>query len=49
MTHVNIHTGYKEPCLPFGGWKNSGNGRPENGQRGIEFFTQEKAIYFMKT
>jgi aldehyde dehydrogenase (NAD+) len=45
LVHVNIHTGYKEPCLPFGGWKESGNGNPENGDEGIEFFTEKKAIY----
>jgi acyl-CoA reductase-like NAD-dependent aldehyde dehydrogenase len=24
MAHVNIHTGFKDPSLPFGGWKESG-------------------------
>lgn len=45
LVHVNIHTGYKEPVLPFGGWKDSGNGRPENERMGIEFFTEMKAVY----
>ncbi|MCX6986090.1 MAG: aldehyde dehydrogenase family protein [Lentisphaerae bacterium] len=46
MAHINVHTGYKDPRFPFGGWKNSGNGRPENGKYGIEFFTETKAVYW---
>jgi len=46
MVHINIHTGFKDPRFPFGGWKNSGNGRPENGRTGIEFFTETKAVYW---
>jgi aldehyde dehydrogenase (NAD+) len=45
MAHVNIHTGYKTPELPFGGWKDSGFGPPENGRTGLEFFVERKAIY----
>ena len=45
LAHVNIHSGYKHPTLPFGGWKNSGYGPPENGRPGIEFFIDWKAVY----
>jgi acyl-CoA reductase-like NAD-dependent aldehyde dehydrogenase len=45
MAHVNIHTGYKHPSLPFGGWKLSGYGLPENSRSGLEFFVARKAIY----
>jgi aldehyde dehydrogenase (NAD+) len=30
LAHVNVHTGYKEPSMPFGGVKQSGAGLPEN-------------------
>ena len=46
MAHVNIHTGYKRPALPFGGWKQSGAGLPENGRSGLEFFVDLKAVYW---
>lgn len=45
MAHVNIHTGFKQPALPFGGWKESGCGLPENGRPGLEFFLDMKAVY----
>jgi len=45
MVHVNIHTGFKDPSLPFGGWKESGFGLPENGRTGLEFFLDRKAVY----
>ena len=45
MAHVNVHTGFKLPALPFGGWKNSGCGLPENGRPGLEFFLEMKAVY----
>ncbi len=45
MAHVHIHTGFKDPALPFGGWKKSGAGLPENSRRGLEFFTDRKAVY----
>ena len=45
LTHVNMMTAYKEPALVFGGTKTSGAGLPEAGQKGIEFFTHEKAVY----
>jgi len=45
LAHVNIHTGYKTPELPFGGWKDSGFGPPENGRSGLEFFVERKAVY----
>jgi aldehyde dehydrogenase (NAD+) len=45
MAHVNIHTGFKVPGLPFGGWKESGFGPPENSRTGLEFFVDLKAVY----
>ena len=45
LAHVNIHTGYKEPSLPFGGIKQSGAGLPENSETGLEFFVDRKAVY----
>jgi acyl-CoA reductase-like NAD-dependent aldehyde dehydrogenase len=45
MAHVNIHTGYKEPSMPFGGIKQSGAGLPENSRTGLEFFIDRKAVY----
>jgi len=48
LTHVNIHSAYKEPQLCFGGYKESGFGLPEAGSTGIEFFQDEKAIYIKK-
>ncbi len=45
LVHVNMHTGYKEPQLPFGGRKASGAGLPEAGEAGIQFYTQHKVVY----
>jgi aldehyde dehydrogenase (NAD+) len=45
LAHVNIHTGYKEPSMPFGGIKQSGAGLPENSRTGLEFFIDQKAVY----
>ncbi len=45
LAHVNIHTGYKEPSMPFGGVKQSGAGLPENARTGLEFFVDQKAVY----
>ncbi len=45
LAHVNVHTGYKEPSLPFGGVKQSGAGLPENSETGLEFFLDRKAVY----
>jgi acyl-CoA reductase-like NAD-dependent aldehyde dehydrogenase len=45
LAHVNVHTGYKEPSMPFGGIKLSGAGLPENSQSGLEFFVDRKAVY----
>lgn len=45
LAHVNIHSGFKTPELPFGGWKDSGAGPPENGQVGLECFVERKAVY----
>ncbi|MDP6523847.1 MAG: aldehyde dehydrogenase family protein [Kiritimatiellia bacterium] len=49
MAHVNIHSGFKTPELPFGGWKDSGFGPPENGLTGLEFFLERKAVYIGAT
>jgi len=45
LAHVNLHTGYKEPSMPFGGFKQSGAGLPENSRSGLEFFVDRKAVY----
>jgi aldehyde dehydrogenase (NAD+) len=45
LVHVNIHTGFKDPGLPFGGWKASGFGLPENSRTGLEFFVDYKSVY----
>jgi aldehyde dehydrogenase (NAD+) len=45
LAHVNVHTGYKEPSMPFGGVKQSGAGLPENSKTGLEFFVDQKAVY----
>jgi aldehyde dehydrogenase (NAD+) len=45
LAHVNVHTGYKEPSMPFGGIKQSGAGLPENSRSGLEFFVDQKAVY----
>ena len=45
LAHVNVHTGYKEPSMPFGGFKQSGAGLPENSATGLEFFVDRKAVY----
>jgi aldehyde dehydrogenase (NAD+) len=45
LAHVNVHTGYKEPSMPFGGFKLSGAGLPENSRSGLEFFVDRKAVY----
>lgn len=48
LTHVNVHSAYKEPQHSFGGVKESGFGLPEAGTTGIQFFQDEKAIYIRK-
>ena len=48
LTHVNVHSAYKEPQLCFGGYKQSGFGLPEAGNLGIQFFQEEKAVYINK-
>jgi acyl-CoA reductase-like NAD-dependent aldehyde dehydrogenase len=45
LAHINVHTGYKEPSMPFGGVKQSGAGLPENSRTGLEFFVDQKAVY----
>src|SRR5262245_6177190 len=45
LAHVNVHTGYKEPSMPFGGVKQSGAGLPENSESGLEAFVARKAVY----
>jgi len=48
LTHVNVHSAYKEPQQCFGGMKESGFGLPEAGSTGIQFFQEEKSIYIRK-
>ncbi len=48
LTHINVHSAYKEPQHSFGGVKESGFGLPEAGTTGIQFFQDEKAIYVRK-
>ena len=48
LAHVNMNSGFKDPSLPFGGWKQSGFGQPENDRTGLEFFLNRKAVYFRK-
>lgn len=48
MTHVNMHSAYKEPQFCFGGVKESGFGLPEAGSTGIQFFQEEKAVYIRR-
>ncbi len=48
LTHINVHSAYKEPQHSFGGVKESGFGLPEAGSTGIQFFQEEKAIYIRK-
>lgn len=45
LAHVNVHSGYKHPALPFGGWKQSGYGLPENSRTGLEFYLDRKSVY----
>ena len=45
ITYVNASTIGAEVHLPFGGTKASGSGWKEVGWAGIEFFTEEKAVY----
>lgn len=43
--YANLPTTFSPSTLPFGGWRNSGNGRP--GGRGfIRFTTREQAVQF---
>jgi aldehyde dehydrogenase (NAD+) len=48
LTHVNMHSAYKEPLFLFGGVKESGFGLPEAGSSGIQFFQEEKAVYIKR-
>ncbi len=48
LTHVNVHSAYKEPQHCFGGYKCSGFGLPEAGRVGIEFFQAEKVVHIAK-
>ncbi|MFV8817512.1 aldehyde dehydrogenase family protein [Haliea sp. E17] len=45
VTHINMHSAYKEPQFSFGGIKESGFGLPEAGSSGIQFFQDEKTVY----
>lgn len=43
--YVNAPTFGSEPHMPFGGWKNSGNGSREPGLQSLDVFSEWKTIY----
>jgi acyl-CoA reductase-like NAD-dependent aldehyde dehydrogenase len=43
--YANLPTTFSPSTLPFGGWRDSGNGRP-GGRRFIRFTTREQAVQF---
>jgi alpha-ketoglutaric semialdehyde dehydrogenase len=45
IVYVNAGTTGAETHLPFGGWKETGNGHREAGHAALETFTEWKAIY----
>ncbi len=45
IVHINSPTVGGEPQMPFGGTKATGLGTREMGWQGVEFFTEEKAVY----
>lgn len=45
IVHINSPTVGGEPQMPFGGTKGTGLGTREMGRSGVEFFTEEKAVY----
>ena len=45
IVYVNAGTTGAEVHLPFGGWKETGNGHREAGVAGIDVFSEWKSIY----
>ncbi len=45
IVYVNAGTTGAETHLPFGGWKNTGNGHREAGHVALDTFTEWKAVY----
>ena len=45
IVYVNAGTTGAETHLPFGGWKETGNGHREAGHAALDTFTEWKAIY----
>ena len=45
IVYVNAGTTGAETHLPFGGWKETGNGHREAGQAALDTFTEWKSIY----
>jgi aldehyde dehydrogenase (NAD+) len=45
IVYVNAGTTGAETHLPFGGWKNTGNGHREAGHAALDTFTEWKAVY----
>ena len=45
IVYVNAGTTGAETHLPFGGWKDTGNGHREAGHAALDTFTEWKAIY----
>jgi aldehyde dehydrogenase (NAD+) len=45
ITYINAGTIGAEVHLPFGGWKETGNGHREAGQAALDVFTEWKSIY----
>jgi acyl-CoA reductase-like NAD-dependent aldehyde dehydrogenase len=45
IVYVNAGTTGAETHLPFGGWKETGNGHREAGQAALDTYTEWKSIY----
>ena len=45
IVYVNAGTTGAETHLPFGGWKDTGNGHREAGHAALDTFTEWKAVY----
>jgi aldehyde dehydrogenase (NAD+) len=45
IVYVNAGTIGAETHLPFGGWKETGNGHREAGQQALDTFTEWKSVY----
>ncbi len=45
IVYVNAGTIGAETHLPFGGWKDTGNGHREAGHAALDTYTEWKAVY----